>query len=72
MTTSYDGLRSRVHDEIEARGGMNAVLDTTSGPGECTATALFSVANEFTEDQFRLVFALGQIALVTDVFGNTE
>jgi hypothetical protein len=67
--TTYEELRARVNDEIEARGGIDAVLDTRSGAGECTATALFSIRDQFTEDQFKLVFSLGQLALVSDVFG---
>jgi hypothetical protein len=71
--TSIEELQARVLDEVERRGGMDAVLGSLSGPGECTATALFSVRDEFTDEQFGLVFALGQhalMALVFDVIGR--
>jgi hypothetical protein len=48
---------------------MDEVMAFSDAPGECTATALFSIADEFTEEQFRLVFVLGQVALMSLVFG---
>lgn len=71
MTTSMDELRARVLDEVKHRGGMRSVMDSQTGPGECVATALFSVKDEYTDEQFSTVFALGMIALVSVVFGIT-
>jgi hypothetical protein len=68
---SLDELHARVLDEVQDRGGMEAVLNAGAAPGECTATALFSIQDEFTEEQFRLVFALGQLGLISEVFGIT-
>jgi len=62
---SFSDLCARVLYEVEERGGMEAVLNSGSGPGECTATAPFSLRDGFAEEQFKLVFALGQHALLT-------
>jgi len=69
MTTTFHDLVRLTMEEAERRGRVDVVMASPSAPGECAATALFAIQNEFSQEQFKLVFALGQHALVSHVFG---